>query len=340
MCTVFGEPSGENFEMIVTQLIDEFLERRRQDSTLTIDTFVQDHPRYADILHRELSEELAWVEGGRQVRDSIQIESSEETLKRRWEDLRSVLSSRCKSVDGQTIQQIVGKGLDDDRRAKLVGMLESIVDPGFVALHQSLRELLQNMRRDIEVAFAPVTPSLGALFGESVVDIISPFGKVRYPVVFECRVPVKSTAQEITIDGTPFVRRTSEPHFEVSTENVVLQAGEEYMWTWQFSEGDKVIEEATGFFSMATAAELTLLREFEARVARVQPLEDRETLFGLFLESAGFLMEAVQKYQHSYRILKTPALAYRIASCYDKLELMALRDEWNRKIPSSGEEMQ
>ena len=50
------------------------------------------------------------------------------------------------------------------------------------------------------------------------------------------------------------------------------------------------------------------------------------------LEEKEFYMDAIEKYKEAYAIEPSPGIAYRIAYCYDKLELEELRDEWNKKI--------
>ena len=43
-------------------------------------------------------------------------------------------------------------------------------------------------------------------------------------------------------------------------------------------------------------------------------------------------METVEKYKQAYAIEPSPRIAYRIAYCYDKLELEEIRDKWNEKF--------
>ena len=45
-------------------------------------------------------------------------------------------------------------------------------------------------------------------------------------------------------------------------------------------------------------------------------------------------MEAVVQYKAAYVLEPQNGIAYRIAYCYDRLELEELRDEWNGKILS------
>jgi len=43
-------------------------------------------------------------------------------------------------------------------------------------------------------------------------------------------------------------------------------------------------------------------------------------------------IEAINKYKEAYALQPLPGIAYRIAYCYDRLELEELRNEWNKKI--------
>ncbi len=42
--------------------------------------------------------------------------------------------------------------------------------------------------------------------------------------------------------------------------------------------------------------------------------------------------EAIEQYKNAYSLEPLSGIAYRIAYCYDKLELEELRDDWNGKI--------
>ena len=59
-------------------------------------------------------------------------------------------------------------------------------------------------------------------------------------------------------------------------------------------------------------------------------------MWGGTLEEKELYMDAVQKYKQAYAIQLSPGVAYRIACCYDKLELEDLREEWNKKIPEEA----
>jgi tetratricopeptide (TPR) repeat protein len=50
------------------------------------------------------------------------------------------------------------------------------------------------------------------------------------------------------------------------------------------------------------------------------------------LERKEFYIEAIEQYKKAYELDPFNGLAYKIAYCYDKLDLEEHRDEWNNKI--------
>jgi len=333
-----SEKPDHDLDVELTRLVDGFIERIRREPGLTIDAYAAEYPDYAEILRRELTDETNWSRGGRAIRDKLKAESSEERLTTRLESLgftkhgvvpESVSDQVEKSSLALTLDKHPG---DQTWPARLMEAVRSLVDPDFAARHNTTEQILKVMKLGIETAFAVPTPRLDAIFGDKKSDIISPFGKVRYPIEFSRAEPALGLRSEVTIEDTSIVHRTAEHAFALSQQSAPLEEGGEYVWTWRLFDGDNLIDETSGFFTLATDEEMELLTEFESRVSRIGFTEDRRFLRGLYLESVGFLIEAARQYEDCYAVRKAPAFAYRIACCYNELGLTALREKWNRRI--------
>ncbi len=104
------------------------------------------------------------------------------------------------------------------------------------------------------------------------------------------------------------------------------------MWTLSVVTQTRVIEELTGFFSLISDDDACSIFEVEDVIDNIEPPEDRYVLLGEVLERYGLYVEAVEKYTASYEIDPWDGVAFRIAYCYDQLELEELRNEWNARI--------
>lgn len=173
--------------------------------------------------------------------------------------------------------------------------------------------------------FAPV-------FGEYKANVLSPFGTIRYPIIFEWLCYEEADQYSVSIEGSDWSFNTSDTHIELTEKDLKLNCGKEYMWELKVMKGEEVIDEITGFFSLISQKELEEVEEIEHYIEDIEPEEDRLLLFGEILERKKLFIEAIQKYKQSYALQPFPGLAYRIAFCYDKLELEELRDEWKLEI--------
>ena len=198
-------------------------------------------------------------------------------------------------------------------------------------LRKRIEAISENVENLVRRTFAYPTPHFAPVFGEFPGGVLSPFGKVRYPVVFEWQSYEQADRYIISVDNAR-TYATSGTRVEVSPQELDLMYDTEYMWDLKVMQGDEIIEEENGFFSLPAERELKGIEEIEDQIKGVAGEKDRLILWGGILEEKGFLMEAVENYKNAYTIDPFPGIAYRIAWCYDQLELEGLRDEWNKKI--------
>lgn len=199
-------------------------------------------------------------------------------------------------------------------------------------LQNSLESIGHNLNDLFRKTFIYPTPCFSPVFGKSPVTVLSPFGKVRYPILFEWSLFKGAKQYSISIDEVNLSITTAKNKVKITKEDLVLESGKEYMWELKIFRGKNKIEEIACFFSLGTEKEIKELEAIEKEANKIDAEEDMLMLFAAILEEKGFLIEAVEKYKQAYKINSSENIAYRIASCYDKLELEALRDEWNRKI--------
>jgi len=200
----------------------------------------------------------------------------------------------------------------------------------------SMKNSLVKIRSDIEalfkVTFTHPTPRFSPVFGEHQAAVLSPFGKVRYPIIFEWTSLEDADEYYIGIEEATWSRTTTQTKIAASPEDLRLDYGEEYMWKLRFLKNGKAIDEITGFFSLISEQESEELKEIGKQIEVVEPGADRLILLGSVLEKKELYIEAIGKYKEVYVLQPSSGIAYRIASCYDHLELEGLRDEWNTRI--------
>ncbi len=211
------------------------------------------------------------------------------------------------------------------RFAEIVKKSPADLRKEFEAIGEKLETLFRKTFTYPAPAFAPV-------FGEYPVTVLSPFGKVRYPIIFEWRHYKGASRYIISIEEVNWSYTTTGTRVEVSPQELKLIYGNEYMWELEVMNGDEVLEEENGFFSLPTEKELKEIENIEIQLKEIEPQEQKFILLGGILENKEFYMEAIEKYKRAYAIEPDPGVAYRIAYCYDRLELEELRDKWNRKI--------
>lgn len=214
----------------------------------------------------------------------------------------------------------------------LVGKFRALIKKSPPVLKKTFEAIRDDMETMIKNTFTYPSPRFAPVFGESLATVLSPFGKVRYPIIFEWMPFEGADHYTISVDNTNWSFDTSETRVKVSPKELGLDYGNEYMWELKVVKGEKIVKEITGFFSLATEDEIRDLIEIENQLKSIKPELDRLILWGGILEEKGFYMEAVEQYKKAYDLEPVDGIVYRIAYCYDRLELEELRDEWNRRI--------
>ncbi len=199
-------------------------------------------------------------------------------------------------------------------------------------VQKSLEGIKNNIKAMLKNTFAYPSPRFAPVFGEHPVTVFSPFGKVRYPIIFKWMSYEGADRYTISIEDTAWSLTTKKTKIEANAEALKLEHGKEYMWELNAMRSEEVIEGLTGFFTLASDEEIKELKEIEKQLKTIEPEQDRLMLWGGILEEKEFYMEAVEEYKKAYQMEPVGGIAYRIAYCYDKVELEELRDEWNKKI--------
>lgn len=226
----------------------------------------------------------------------------------------------------------IRKLLSERKAQELMEKFVDLIKESPIHLQKSLEGMGQNLNELFQRTFTYPTPSFAPVFGEYLVTVLSPFGKVYPPIVFEWQPYEGADKYIISIEEANWSYSTTGTKVEVGPEELALIYGREYMWELKVMKRDEVIEEENGFFSLATGEELREIEEVEGRFRKIVPEEQKFILWGSILEEKEFYMEAIQKYKQAYATERSSGVAYRIACCYDKLELEELRDEWNKKV--------
>jgi hypothetical protein len=199
-----------------------------------------------------------------------------------------------------------------------------------------VQNVLRGIKNDMVIMFKNTftypSPRFAPVFGEHEANILAPFGKVRYPIIFKWISFKEADQYIISIEAIDWSFNTSETQIKFNEEILELNYGSEYMWELKAIKGEEVVDEITGFIVLAEKEEAEGLKEIENQLSNIEPKQDRLTLWGGILEKNEFYTEAIEQYKKVYALEPLEGIAYRIAYCYDKLELEELRDEWNRKI--------
>lgn len=197
---------------------------------------------------------------------------------------------------------------------------------------QGIAEIVSGVQSLLRKTFSLPTPKFAPVFGEETPSILGPFGKTRYPILFAWQIDENADQYIVSIDGYDARFTTGESSIELTSDMLELDAGGRYMWQLDLLVGGQSLEQITGFFSLATTEEEADISALEREVKELEPPEDRYLLIGEILERKGLFVDAIKSYKRSYELEPFTGLAYRIAFCYEQLQLEELRDEWNRKI--------
>lgn len=240
-----------------------------------------------------------------------------------------------KVFTGWSYEEIIGVIKKDEARQKveaLVARLKELIAKTPVHLQERLGTVFRNLEVIFQETFAYPTPSFAPVFGEIQITVLSPFGKMRYPILFEWQSYEEADEYIITIEDVDWSITTSKTKLEITPENLKLEYGQEYMWNLKAIKKGEILEEENGVFSLIDKIELKEVEEIESQIKDIEPEEDKLILWGGILEEKELYIDAIQKYKQAYAIQSLPGVAYRIACCYDKLELEDLREEWNKRI--------
>ena len=211
-------------------------------------------------------------------------------------------------------------------------LAERVAGLGRNLVRYNITEIVTDVQRLLHQTFSLPTPKFAPVFGHETPHILSPFGKTRYPILFAWQAQGNSDEYIVSIEGYDTRFSTTESCLAFTPEMLELEAGGSYMWQLDFVADGQCLEKITGFFSLATIEEEAEISALEREVSDLEPLEDRYLLIGEVLERTGLYVDAIEHYKRSYELEPFSGLAYRIAFCYDQLQMEELRDEWNRKI--------
>jgi len=232
----------------------------------------------------------------------------------------------------EKVRAAVEKNLRKKKVESLIQKLSNLTKKAPSYLQDSMESTRQNLSDLFRKTFTYPSPCFSPVFGEAQVTVLSPFGKVRYPIAFEWNPYEGADQYEMSVEDVGWSRNTTDTKIEVSKADLMLSYGKEYMWELKILKQGEAVDEITGFISLGTEEEIKEIENLERELTSIAPEEDRLLLLAGILEENEFLIEAIEKYKRAYAIDPSEGTAYRIASCYDKLELEELRDEWNRKI--------
>lgn len=227
---------------------------------------------------------------------------------------------------------VVRKRLRKEKANALMRKYIALLKESPFHVQKSLIKMKHVIKVMLEQSFTYPFPQFAPVFGECEANVLSPFGKIRYPVIFEWNPFKDANSYQIAVEGTDWSLRTAKTKLTIGPDKLKLNYDKEYMWELKILKDEDVIDEITGFFSFASVNEQKELAEIENQLTDIVPNEDQLMLLAGILETKEFYIEAIDQYKKAYAFGPLGGIAYRIAYCYEMLELENLRDEWNRKI--------
>jgi len=290
---------------------------------------------------KELLEEKLWgyaegiMEEGDEERFWIQIQGCRYCLTKLIKIQRALnMAQKEPAWSYEKICHVIKKTQREKRVNTLMAKFAKMVKKSPIDLQKEFETIGKKLETLLRRTFTYPAPVFAPVFGEYSVAVLSPFGKVRYPIIFEWRPYEEADKYVISIEDVDWYYTTNKTRVDVDETELPLIYGNEYMWELKVIKEDEIIEEENGFFSLPTEKEVKEIGDIENQIKEIEPQEQKFILLGGILENKEFYMEAIEKYKKAYTIKPDPGVAYRIASCYDKLELEDLRDNWNKKIKS------
>lgn len=199
------------------------------------------------------------------------------------------------------------------------------------------KAIFSKIRTGFEKVFSYPCPRFSPVFGDSSFSMLSPFGKIRSPLVFEWTPYAQADSYYITISDLDWTHTTRQTKVEIDLGEIKAHQGQEYIWKLDIIKDDRVVRSVAGFFVWAVQSQIDALEAVRSEIWKTRDGIERLILWAGVLEEMAFYMDAISIYKAAYSQKPLPSLAYKIASCYDQLELDDLKDNWNRKIPLEGE---
>lgn len=127
-----------------------------------------------------------------------------------------------------------------------------------INIQKSLKQMRYGIESRLRNTFSYPCPSFPPVFGESQVAIMSPFGKVRFPIIFKWISYKGAERYEISIEGTNWSVETKRTSVEVKQEELELNLDEGYIWQFKVLTQDReILEEVSGYFSLPTIKRTT-----------------------------------------------------------------------------------
>jgi hypothetical protein len=231
----------------------------------------------------------------------------------------------------ERLAQTVRGAVRQEYGESLLAKFREIVRASQNDLRSYLEQAAGGLVSLIQSSFVYPTPVFAPAAGPSPPAVLSPFGKMRFPILFRWEPYLQSDSYELFVPEAGWSTRTTRSRLLVA-EGQALQFGREYSWRLEFHRQSDVLAEAPGAFSVLSAGESQLMARVEERMQNVEPEADRLTLWGGLLEHGGLAAEAVQNYRRGHLLRPSAGLAYRIACCFDRFGMAHLRDRWIQQV--------
>lgn len=216
-----------------------------------------------------------------------------------------------------------------ERVDKLVSMIDEL------SKVTTLSKVLEGVGEFVNRVFSFPFPELSPAFGQSdasKVKVISPYGKVRFPVIFQWKECVDIEQYIIKTAGRKLVAGCT--RLEISEEDLDLSYGKEYEWELILvRKGGEQIEGPIGYYATCTEEEADSLGRIDTEIMRMELSEESVSVVqGAVLEKRGFYVEAIEQYTKAYNLSGLKSIAVRIATCYEELGLNDFREEWKDRL--------
>ena len=224
------------------------------------------------------------------------------------------------------------RSVREERATVLVANFRDLIREAPGDIRDYLEGLGKSIGTLLHETFTYPTPSFTPTPAGTSPTVISPFGKVRFPILFRWELFQQSNNCQLSADQIGWGIHTTRSRILVRNDEWPGESGRQYEWKLDFRKDAHTLAEYRGDFSIVTSEEASRLARIDDRMRTIKPEVDRLTLWGALLEQCGLCAEAVQNYLRGHLIAPSAGLAYRIAFCFDRFGLLQLRDRWNQEI--------